>query len=518
MGVEFFKTSIPKSGRTDDIRVQTVTEGDIIIPDSKPDIAEALITDAYAVIRDEKVSDGRVSYGGDIKVNMLYRAKNGENPVYSVRATIPFMDFVNSETIKKGEKPNLRLKLTDTRTEVVNDRKVNIRAMGEARITGNMPENREIITGAEKDGSIQVLEEDISYFMPISAVREEFTIEDKFNIPSNMPAVSEILRTTAVITDSDFKPGEDKITARGAVLISALYTGEEGAFSEKAEFKMPFGGTMSVPGVTGESIIWGDVYVKDFDVKCAEDDNGNNRVIEAEAEIAADIWAGENRKTALVKDIYSLNGEMNVKKEAAKYPERGIFTTASEPIRETVTIDEAYPDILQIKDVTAEAEVEDVHIDGDVLTADGVLNVSIFYVTRDDGGPVKTVRASIPFEHEIEVRGLYSDAEIDINANVSDINYSLISDREAEIRAVIDYSVFSLMNNEGEFIDEAVIDEEKEIRRLPGITIYTIRKGDTLWNIAKAFNTTLDEILSVNIIEDPDLIYPGQRILILKRR
>ncbi|KUJ91766.1 MAG: peptidoglycan-binding domain 1 protein [Thermoanaerobacter thermocopriae] len=45
--------------------------------------------------------------------------------------------------------------------------------------------------------------------------------------------------------------------------------------------------------------------------------------------------------------------------------------------------------------------------------------------------------------------------------------------------------------------------------------VYIVKPGDTLWNIAKTFNTTVDAILKANPdIKDPNLIYPGQRIII----
>ena len=42
------------------------------------------------------------------------------------------------------------------------------------------------------------------------------------------------------------------------------------------------------------------------------------------------------------------------------------------------------------------------------------------------------------------------------------------------------------------------------------IETYTVIKGDTLWNIAKRFNTTVDELVRLNNIKNKNLIYPGQ--------
>lgn len=38
---------------------------------------------------------------------------------------------------------------------------------------------------------------------------------------------------------------------------------------------------------------------------------------------------------------------------------------------------------------------------------------------------------------------------------------------------------------------------------------YTIKKGDTLWDIAQAYNTTVSELASYNNIKNPNIIYPG---------
>ena len=43
-----------------------------------------------------------------------------------------------------------------------------------------------------------------------------------------------------------------------------------------------------------------------------------------------------------------------------------------------------------------------------------------------------------------------------------------------------------------------------------------VKKGDTLWNIAKEFGSTVDGIARVNGIENRNLIIPGQKLYIPK--
>lgn len=47
-------------------------------------------------------------------------------------------------------------------------------------------------------------------------------------------------------------------------------------------------------------------------------------------------------------------------------------------------------------------------------------------------------------------------------------------------------------------------------------TIYIVQRGDTLYSIAKRFNTTVKNIVNNNGISNQNLIYPGQRLIIAK--
>ena len=57
--------------------------------------------------------------------------------------------------------------------------------------------------------------------------------------------------------------------------------------------------------------------------------------------------------------------------------------------------------------------------------------------------------------------------------------------------------------------------DEEEIARIPSITGYIVKKGDTLWNIAKRYGTTIDKIKQYNEnVEEP--LESGRKLFLIK--
>lgn len=89
---------------------------------------------------------------------------------------------------------------------------------------------------------------------------------------------------------------------------------------------------------------------------------------------------------------------------------------------------------------------------------------------------------------------------------------------ELEIRAMLGVNVLVIQCSE-EFIldkmEEHPLDQEK-IRSMPGITVYIVQPEDTLWDIAKRFYTTTEEISSMNALENEE-ISSGTPLLLVKK-
>ncbi|MCW2277709.1 LysM peptidoglycan-binding domain-containing protein [Heliophilum fasciatum] len=48
----------------------------------------------------------------------------------------------------------------------------------------------------------------------------------------------------------------------------------------------------------------------------------------------------------------------------------------------------------------------------------------------------------------------------------------------------------------------------------PESIIYIVQMGDTLYSIAKRFGTRVDTLIAINYLTRPQLIYPGQQLVV----
>ena len=94
----------------------------------------------------------------------------------------------------------------------------------------------------------------------------------------------------------------------------------------------------------------------------------------------------------------------------------------------------------------------------------------------------------------------------------------MIDSNEIEVKAVINLNAVVLARQEEEIIDE-IREEDLDMEKLqsmPGIVCYLVQPGDTLWDIAKRFYTTVEEIQKINDLKG-ETINPMDSLLLVKK-
>ena len=132
--------------------------------------------------------------------------------------------------------------------------------------------------------------------------------------------------------------------------------------------------------------------------------------------------------------------------------------------------------------------------------------------------PFYSMEAMLPFSHVVEARDITESSVYFLHTELEQLSTTMVDSNEIEIRATIGLNVLVIQCSEEMVLDkveELPLDQEK-IRSMPGITVYIMKPGDTLWNIAKKFYTTVDEIRQMNGLEEEKLAVGTPLVLVKK--
>ena len=132
--------------------------------------------------------------------------------------------------------------------------------------------------------------------------------------------------------------------------------------------------------------------------------------------------------------------------------------------------------------------------------------------------PFYSMETMLPFTHVIEAKGITKDSVYFLQADLEQLSTSMIDSNEIEVKAVISLNVLVLQCENRMIIskvEERPLDMEK-IQAMPGITVYVMTNGDSMWDIAKRFYTTVEELCELNELEE-DRVVPGMPLLLVKK-
>lgn len=93
----------------------------------------------------------------------------------------------------------------------------------------------------------------------------------------------------------------------------------------------------------------------------------------------------------------------------------------------------------------------------------------------------------------------------------------VVDSNEIRNQAVAGIYVTGFLTTDKYMIDEVeeIPYSEEEISRIPSITGYIVKSGDTLWNIAKHYGTTIEKMKQYNEnLTEP--LETGQKLFLLK--
>lgn len=501
---------------------QILLEGDIIVPDIKPDMDIILQTESYVCIDSKEIINERINFKGRLDINVLYIAKGDDKPVHSMSSSSLINDFISMDGIEKDMWVNISSDITNIDYKMINDRKINFRAVIDVAADVTSSESYDAVVSIEDIPESQIKKSIINLNKIVECKNDRFIIKDELNVPSGKPNIREILQCDIDIANKEIKVSTDKVIISGELVLSTLYRGDdEENLIEFMEHEVPFNGTVEINGAEEGMLADVDINIQDKFFQVRPDSDGEDRVLDIEVSIDTGISVSNDKQINLLEDAYCINKTLEMTRENINYPSFVCRNRNQYPIKETVTLDENCPRILQIFKASGKAFLDDIKIIDDKVIVEGIINADILYVAESDSVPLYSHNAVIPYRQVIETKGSKAskNMSVDIDVSIEHIGINMLSGKEVELRCVIIFNTKVIEEkNIGLISDINFSDIDNDtLSNIASMTIYVVQPHDTLWDIAKRYNTSVEDIVNVNDIENPNKIYPGQKLLILKK-
>jgi len=165
----------------------------------------------------------------------------------------------------------------------------------------------------------------------------------------------------------------------------------------------------------------------------------------------------------------------------------------------------------RIYNVSTTSSINNVKIVGTKAIYEGEVSVNILYenteVTRIDKKEFK-----FPINYELNILEGMSEENLDIMVDVEKYE---ISSQTDNIQINIDLNISTKMFKTIELnIIENLEEKDLEEKEEYSIIVYFVKAGDTLWNIAKKYRSTVENIKQINNIEDEDKLEINQQLFI----
>jgi LysM repeat protein len=495
---------------------QFLIEGDIIVPDAKPDISYILQTEENIIIDKKNITRDRINFMGCLNLNVLYIAKSSESLLYSIDVTSPIDNFLNIDGITDEMYSNVSAKINNIDYKILNDRKINYRAV--INITANISEEHElsVVTGIKNISTVRIKKINVNYL--VENRNDRFIVKDELNLTSDKPNIGELLNTSIDIVTRDAKCGNGKITTNGELIIKCLYKSDSPEnFIQIFEHEVPFNGIFDVPKSKDSMNTDVKLYIQDKRVQIKANSDGEDRIIDIEIFVGANINIDANQELEILSDAYHVEQKLDINNELIKYKTVVCKNKTQVSVKEIVQLDKNCPDILQILKVNAIADIDDTHIIDDKVIVEGVIHAEVLYVAQNDRTPLYVFKSTIPYRQIIETKNALSTMDTDINVETENIGTNLLSSNELELRFLLSFNTKVKKTEETDVIVNIEFhDIDKEVlSKIPSMIIYIVEQNDTLWKIAKKYNIDPEKLKNVNELEN-DSIYAGQKILILK--
>ncbi len=474
-----------------------------IVPDAYPDILRVVDCGGQIMLTGKEVREGDVSISGVVRAWMLYQPEDGQN-MQHMELTLPF----TVRTPVSGARGDWRCiaqpRLRGMDVRALNPRKILLRADLALMLSVYAPEQIAVCSGVQgqpEDGIQQRVREQGAYTTPV-VQEKEFSIYDEVRLSTGGEQPARILCAQAFPVCTESRIIGNKFVFKGEVRLQLrmLSDGQLSSQSTSVSFSQIM--EMSEVGEGADTQV--DLCMTALELSSSGEDP---RGMTVSMDILAQTVVREQRLVNIVEDTYSTVCQLQLQRENWESEQLVERTSRTQNMREVL---ELTGGVNTVVDVQAEIVGVDTHRRDSSFEPEAQVRVRVLYMDEEemlcsvDRVLTCSVRVEAPTGTRCRCRCM-CPGEVFANPSAGGI----------EVRVPVQFHCL-LTSTAAIPVITQVQPGQSHAERLgnrPSVVLRAAARGESLWDIAKAYSTTCQQIQKANALDTEELP-AGQMLLI----
>lgn len=306
MVVELDKESICINQEADRKKEVFQVENDMIVNDIKPDVLNIINTSGIICLSKKEIVDGKLKLEGEINTYIIYLADDEKGSTRSLNNVVNFSEKIDLPNYKDNMIENIAINLKGVEANVINGRKINIKAFVEVQT--NLYENMslEVVNNVDSIENIKALKTNEQILSLLGSGTNKANAKDTLSI-NETDDIAEIMKVNFKLVNREVKNSYNKVLVKAEADVEILYLTEDDRINS-VNARIPIMGFVDMPNVNDDCKYNLSDFVNNIIVK---PNNSEEHSIYVEAEIEFSIKVFELKNIDIVEDLYSVSDNAN---------------------------------------------------------------------------------------------------------------------------------------------------------------------------------------------------------------
>lgn len=464
---------------------------EIALPDYHAEVSKILTCCSSVSIQNKQCIGESVTVGGQVQVNILYLDPDGELNSYICQQ--PFTKAIDTKTDIDEADVDITTRVNYLNHKATAPRRLELHGSLtlNVKVTKLIPET--VLLSADSD-ELFTKKTEIGCVEPMQRIRKLTYVEDEITT-GNDPAIAKLIRTKCTAEISECKFLNQKAMIKGDLFIELVYLSSD-CRKFTLNRQQGFSQIIDCDNVDENTVCTANADVMSFETRIKATQEGENRAVSFEAKIDIELKCSNHKQIQAVCDAFSNVCRVNTDSK------RISLVKSTERIVESFVCKKSYelPDCGgEMVDNWCDLDSAYSATDSGKLIIKGTVNIAALYVSAS--GDKNFYNKPIDFEYTRE--NCEENEEYHTSVKIKALSCTLGADGMLNVEIEIEVVIIKDTVETVELLSKLECKEDESISKdeKTAVILY-FAENETVWDVAKKYNTSPEKICAINCVED----------------